>query len=83
VTGCVMLSNSNIICEEGDDKLFTLDLKDSCSVTDYDFVAQGTTRTEHCGCEWTTSSAVDSYTPITEELSTASTTTIDLYAIAS
>ena len=39
VTGCVMLSNTDIICEEGAEKLHILDIVDSCSVPDYDFVA--------------------------------------------
>jgi hypothetical protein len=78
-----MLSNTNIICEEGDDKLFTVDLVDSCSIASFDFVAYGTTRTEHCGCSWSTSTDVENYSTIIEKVQTASTTTVDLYAIVS
>ena len=61
-----MLSTTNIICEDGDDKNFVLDIQDPCDIVDYDFIAQGTTKIAHCGCEQISSSDVDNYVTVTE-----------------
>jgi hypothetical protein len=81
-----MLSSQNIICEENgfmDRKLMNIEVQDPCDVDGYDFSAHGSTKTEHCGCTWSSTTEVDSYTTLTEEVSTASTTSVDLYDIVS
>ena len=67
VTGCVTDSSASLICDQTG-REFIVEVVDPCSVTDFDFVAQGTTRTENCGCEWTTSDDVDNYSTLTEEI---------------
>jgi hypothetical protein len=62
----MITSTTDFICEQGDDKLIKLNINDPCDVSGYDFSSHGSTRAEHCGCEWTSSSQVDSYSMITE-----------------
>ena len=78
-SGCVIVSTSNYICEEGNDKLVVIDIEDPCNVDDYDFTVHGTTRRDHCGCEWASSAEFDSYTTLTSQQTPIGQVQLNIY----